>query len=619
MKRALYLLFAATYLLTACEYEPEGIYEVEVEPVTDAPGITVDLNFMSDTIYVPTNGYTTIVYSTPDPMVRFAYFELNNKQLTKIESTSGTFTFAFIPGQYQKGVPYDLKVELFRSTGSGSLADKIYAEGFLYSASFVLIFEDESEMAPQIIKAGPENGTMKVEWERFKGLGFLKYHVFNSVFYKMDIITDPDQTFLYDRSYVGYNAEYYVVTETKDNTFSSKHVSVEEGLPEAKAELTENTTIKITWGQSKYYNNIAGYRLFESYNRFNEFNEIAYIENNTDTSYLHEGGKFAVASRFYIMPVPVERVIPLDSYDDLRYRASITEDVMIGEKMPVYPETFFHNPPGNFCYYSDILQIYKFDCTKNAFVDSIPTRYIYMTTSPDGKTLLSSNIDHLEIIDSETMEITDIIPETDLPDGQMLYQFTIANNGKGVFSNVLGDYYFYDYTNRVAEAGFRVDGESNIGDKMCISPDGKYFCIRHVKGIYPNYLTELYKLEGGEAIQVWTDNDVDFFDFDPGNGQFLYFKNRTIIRVNPENMETISEMPVEENILYDIDWNNLEYICLNDERDLFTIYDLNSGTAKTQVPTFHFGSNNSDYNHVSLSNKILFTQGLRLKLSYADE
>ena len=616
MKKIIFFLFYLVVAFSACEYQPDGTYEVDVEPVTDAPEITVNLNFETDTIYVLTTGYTTLTYSTPDQNVKFAYFELNNKQLMMIESTSGTFTFSFNSDQYQKGIPYDLTVQLFRSSGSGSLADKMNAEGFLYTKSFVLIFEDESKMAPQIINVGPDSGSLKVEWEKFKGVGFLRYHVFNSVFNKIDVITDPNQTFLYDNSYIGYNSDYYVVTETDNNNFTSNHVSLEDGLPDATAQLTENTTMKITWGQSKYYNNIAGYHIYESYNRYNHFKELAYIENNTDTNYFHKDGRFAVSSRFYVLPVPVEREIPLNSFDDLRYRASSTEDVFIGEQMPVFPMTFFHNPPGNFCYYSDIENIYKFDCSKNDFIGTIPTRHLYLSVSPDGKTILSSNIDHLEIIDADKMEVRDVIPVTDLPDGQLLYQFLIANNGKGVFSNELGDYYYYDYTNRVTEAKFRVDGESNMGDKMCVSPDGRYFCIRHVKGIYPNYLTELYKIEGGKTMQIWTDDEVDFFDFDPEKGQFLYFKDEKIIRVQPEDMSVISELSVNDDYLYDIDWNKKEYICLNAERDLFTICSLNSGEIRNQVKTFNFGGYNSDYDHVVLSNKIIFTQGLRLKLSY---
>lgn len=616
MRQIKSILFILAIILFSCEYEPEGVYEAEVEPVTEAPEITVNLNFVTDTVYVPVNGYTTLVYSTPDSKVRYAYFSLNNRQLVKIESTSGTFTFSFNSGQYQKGIPYDLTVELFRSSGSGSLADKVYAEGFIYSKSFVLIFEDESKMAPQVTRVFPENGSLRIEWERFKGFGFRKFHVFNSTFYKIDIIDDPDKNFLYDNSYVGYNGDYYIVTETDNNTFSSNHIYFEEGLPGATARHTENMNIEINWGQSKFVNNIKGYRIFESYNRYNYFNELGWIEGGADTSYIFENGRFGVATRFYIQPVPVIREIPLNSNDDLRYMASSTEDVLLGDKMPVFPFDFFHNPPGNFCYYSNIDKIFKFDCSKNAFSDSIETQYIYMSVSPDGKTILSSHLDRLEIIDAETMKITDVIPKNELPEADMPYQFLIGNNGKGVFSNYSANYYYYDYNNKVEEAKFRIDGESNVGDKMSISPDGKYFCIRHIKGIYPNYLTELYKLENGEAIQIWKDNEVDFFDFEPSSGQFVYLKDGKIVFVSPESLNIITELPVSGKYLYDIDWNNREYISLNDERDLFTIYDLNSGIAKTEIKTYNFGGYNSNYENIFLSNKIIFTQGLRLKLDY---
>jgi len=616
MRRITHILIFLTILLYSCEYEPEGLYEAEVEPVTEAPEITVNLNFVADTVYVPVNGYTTLVYSTPDSKIRYAHFSLNNKQLTRIESTSGTFTFSFNSGQYQKGITYELKVELFRSTGSGSLADKLYAEGFIYSRSFYLIFEDESKMAPQVTRVYPHNGSLRVEWEKFKGFGFKKFHVFNSTFYKIDIISDPDKNFLYDESYVGYNGDYYVVTETDNNTFTSNHVYFEEGLPEATAEHTVGNKVEINWGQSKFVNNISGYRIFESYNRYNHFNELAWIEGGVDTSFIFEDGRFAVATRFYIQPIPVEREIPMNSYDDLRYMASTTEDVLIGDKMPVFPFDFFHNPPGNFCYFSNIDKIFKFDCSKNTIADSIETQYIYMSVSPDGKTILSSHLDRLEIIDANSMEITNMIREDELPEGTMPYQFLTANNGKGVFSANSGNYYYYDYNLKKSEALFRIDGESNIGDKMRISPDGKYFCIRHIKGIYPNYLTELYKLENGEAVQIWNDNEVEFFDFDPTSGQFVYYKDGKILFASPENLSTVSELAVNDDFFYDIDWSNREYICLNNDRDLITIYDLNTGTAKTRVKTYNFGGYNSNYEDIFLSNKIIFTQGLKLKLDY---
>ncbi len=611
-KYILYLIL----ILSACEFEPEGVYEVDVEPVTEAPDITVDLNFLTDTIYVPVTGYTTLIYSTPDPNVRYALFKLNNIQLSKIESTSGTFTFSFSSGQYQKGIPYELNVELFRGSGSGSLADKLNAEGFLYSKSFVLFFEEDANMASQIISVTPKNGSLRVEWERFKGVGFRRYHVFNSVFYKIDIIDDQNRTFLYDESYIGYNGDYYIVTETDNGSFTSRHVYYEEGLPVAVAQRGDDLTVEVSWGKSKFENNISGYRIFESYNRFNYFNEVVFIEDGAATEYNFNESRFAVETRFYVLPIPKKREIPLNSYDDLRYRASMTEDIIIGDHMPIYPFSFFHTPPGDFCYFTDIFQVYKFDCVNNTITDSIPAQNVYMSVSPDGKRILSSKPLQIELTDAENMEVTDVIPASSFPDEDMPVQFVIANNGKGVFSNQKADYYFYDYLNKTAQAVFRVDGETNLGDKMKISPDGQYVCVRHIKGIYPNYLTELIKLENGEAVKIWSDSEIDFFDFNPAAGELLYVKNGVLTRMSPDNLTVISEMAVNGYHFFDIDWNNNEYVSLNEERDLISIYNLNSGELKKEVKTFNFGHATSNFTSLYLSNKILFTEGLRLKLIY---
>jgi hypothetical protein len=615
MKPYLYLL-SLIFMLSACEYEPGGLYEVDVEPVTEAPDITVNLNFLSDTIYIPVSGYTTLEYSTPDSKVRFALFKLNNRQLSKIESTSGTFTFGFNSGQYQKGLPYELTVELFRGSGSGSLADKLDAEGFLYSKTFILYFLDDADMAAQIISVVPLNGSLRIEWERFSGVGFRNYHVFNSVFYKIDIISDQNRTFLYDESYIGYNGDYYIVTETDNGSFASRHVQYHEGLLEAVAQKGVDLTVEVSWGKSKFENNIVGYRIFESYNRFNYFDEVAYIEGGSASGYTFEDSRFGVETRFYILPVPKKREIPLNSYDDLRYMASSTNDVLIGSRMPVYPFSFFHKPQGDFCYFTDIYNVYKFDCVNNLITDSITSQNVYMTVSSDGKRILSSKPLQLEVTNAEKMEVADVIPGSSFPDQEMPVQFVIANNGKGVFYNQKADYYFYDYLNKSAEATFRIDGESNLGDNMKMSPDGQYFCIRHIKGIWPNYLTELFKLENGEAALVWSRENTGFFDFEPVNGQLIYFKNGILTRMSPDNMTVISELPVSDEYFFDIDWNNNEYVSLNEERDLISIHDLNTGELKKEVKTYNFADNTSNFGSLFLSNKILFTEGLRLKLIY---
>ena len=229
-----------------------------------------------------------------------------------------------------------------------------------------------------------------------------------------------------------------------------------------------------------------------------------------------------------------------------------------------------------------------------------------MSVSPDGNRMLNSKPAQLEITNTESMEVDGIIPGSSFPDGEMPVQFVIANNGKGVYYNQKADYYFYDYLNKSVEATFRVDGETNLGDVMKIAPDGQYFCIRHIKGIWPNYIAELFKLENGEAVRVWSSENVGFFDFDPATGQFLYFKNGILTRMSVGDLTVKSEITVNEKYFYDIDWNNNEYVSLNEDRNLISIYDLITGELKKEIKTFNFGDNTSNFSSLFIRIKVLF-------------
>ena len=600
----------------ACEYKPQEIYEVEIQPITTAPEITVNLNFDTDTIYIPVNRAINLNYSVNDDLVRFAKFTLNNNHLVTIESKSGTFSINFNAAAYSTNHAYELKVEVFRGSGSGSLADEMLMEGFLYSKSFVLYFLDMLQMSPQITKVIPENGSLKIQWEKFKGLGFRNYHVFNTVFRKIAIIPEQNQTWLYDDSYVGINGEYYIVTETEAESYQSTSISYNYGLPEATVTHAGDMNLQINWGKSTFWNNISGYKIYEWYRDFNVVHEVGYAENEADTSFLYPEGRFAVKTKYFIQPIPKEVETTEPDLWGLWNSTSPTNDIIIGDEMPVIPFTFFNNPSGNFCYYSNAYYILKFDCLTETFTDSIATIGLCSSCSQDGTLLLSKNGQQMEIVNTDNMEVTRIVSVAELPDENEPFQWLIGNNKTGVFVNHLADFYFYDFENKINLAQFRIDGEINFGDVMKVSPDATYFCIRHIKGIYPNYVTELFKLENGNITTLLKDADITFFDFDPDSKQFIYYKNEKLVTVSLQNMSTIKESTLGNELFCDIDWNNNEYLVLNAERDMFSICDLESGSTKKQIKTYDFGTNQSDYSSIYLSNKTLFTQSLRLKLNY---
>ena len=168
----------------------------QVKKITEAPELKINLNFDSDTLYIPINYNTTVEYSSTDPLVRYASFFLNGNQLA-ISGATGFFYIQYDNSKYQINVPYILKVSFFRSTGSGSLADKLESEGFLYSREIVVYFVNEDTMLPKITSVINEKGRLKITWERYSGFGFKNYYVRLPEVVNIAIISDQNITSCY--------------------------------------------------------------------------------------------------------------------------------------------------------------------------------------------------------------------------------------------------------------------------------------------------------------------------------------------------------------------------------------------------------------------------------------
>jgi len=621
MKYLQFTVITIFLIFVACEYEPKGLYEVEVKQVTDIPDLTINLNFATDTIYLPLNGYVKFEYSTTDSMVRYAYFELNNKQLSMNESNSGSFSIQFNSDFYKADVSYLFKVEFFRSSGSGSLADKIHQEGFLYSKEFTLIFSDDAKLGSKIVSLVPDNGSLLVKWEKFKGVGFKRYHVFNGPYFKPAIISNINENFCYDPSFIG-NGGFYVVTETENGTFSGPIRYFNDINLAVTTSVLPDGKVKISWIKSKYPDNLAGYKIYRYIYETGETNEVAFFTNPLDTTYITSLGIFAVNMKFYIKSVPKIKHIPSqDDANDLQTTAGATGYFKMGRILPPINWDLFVKSQGNNCYYPSYNQnyniIYKFNSASQVITDSIPNTYSYLSLSPDGNNLLILKNGQMELVNPLLMETKDVIPSSSLPEGKLPSQFLLSNTDVGVFFNDLGNYYYFDFQNKSVLAQFRNTGMTSFGDKMKISLDGKYFCILHYINIYPNYNAELYKLEVGEAKKIWTHNTSKFIEFNPNINYLLYFYNKTLYTLSTDDLRIVSELVINDEFLYDIDWSRMEFISLNAEKNMFSICDLATGRVKMQLPTRNFGSSYNTQN-IFLKNKTVFIQELFMQLDYPD-
>ncbi len=605
------IIMALNIILFSCEYEPNGLYEVEVSPITEAPSLSVEFNYDTDTLFVPISNMVRLEYSINDPLVRYAYFEINQHQIVAISSNNGSFMIQFNTYDYQIDVPYILSAEFFRSSGSGSLADRYLQEGFLYSKEFVVVIKSAESMIPTI-ELTPDNGSLKLEWTKYAGLGFIKYHIFNGD-YKIGTFTEQNKTSCYDPSFIGYGG-FYIVTETEYGTYKSPINYFHDIQLSAEGIKLSDNKVLISWIKNKYYNNLMGYRIYRYIKETGEFNEVLMINNPMDSSYTVTMDLFALNIRYYVKPVAKINDELIEDSNDLQNYSGGTEYFTVGDIIPLNCWYVFEKSPNNNCFYISSRQhtnIFKYNTYSQIITDSIVDTYTHLSLSPNGSKLLIIKNGQMEMVNPETMATNDVIPSTSLPDGVLPWQFYISNTDTGVFFNEYGDYYFYDFMNKSVVAKFRNIGSSSFGHRMRLSPFGNFFCAKHYN---PDVATELYKLEDGEVSLVWI-KAIDFFEFDPDNNNIIYFENNKLFTVSLVDMSVIKELNISDDYIYDIDWNRREFLCLNNNHNLLTIRDLDSGNIKSGIETRDF-SGFWEYEKLYLNNKTIFLRDLKLQLEY---
>jgi hypothetical protein len=114
---------------------------------------------------------------------------------------------------------YKVQMEAYTHSGTGSLADKLGSEGFLFSKEWTLIIERPSNIKVKFLNTSVENGFLKIQWEKFDRSFFHYYKIraddssLNHSFTK--IIYDANITSIIDSSFVGGQAEFTLTIALK--------------------------------------------------------------------------------------------------------------------------------------------------------------------------------------------------------------------------------------------------------------------------------------------------------------------------------------------------------------------------------------------------------------------
>lgn len=260
MHKYLYLISLCLILTVSCEYEPGGAYYRDIDPV-EAEEALLQLNLNDTVIYM--EGQEDLIYdiSFLNQEVLQVEFFIDDWNVDTQHSATGTVTIDPLDGRHR------LKMLIYSSTESGSLADAVRAEAFVYEREWALIV-DRKGKEPITLSLEEQGGSMVLNWTKKDGIDFLSYVIFrqhNNHILPMDTIWDSEITTLTDHDILGGENSYYVKLCRNHLTDVMGEVADYPGIYyDMRVDVEDGVQATISWKPCIFNNNLDSYVLWQS-------------------------------------------------------------------------------------------------------------------------------------------------------------------------------------------------------------------------------------------------------------------------------------------------------------------------------------------------------------------
>jgi hypothetical protein len=556
----IHLLLVLVLLLNSCEFEPKGVYEPSVNRNVDPPKIqTVDLNLNSDSIYLYTSMTVKFRFRSDNQDIKAVRFLIDGGEKGLFYNNNGEF---FISSNELTEGRHTLVIEIYTYSGTGSIADKVGAEGFVASKSWDLVMDKNFNPTTT---SDIRNGFLYITWTKFRATNFKEY-----VIYKCDYLYSEKEIGrslipeFVDRTYVGEDAHYRIKVKTTDDLeLMVYYLNLPTDLPELHFTVDSLNHYAIKWGKSHYYNAVDTFLFLKG--AFNDnYKRIGYTVNPEDTAYNITGFCFGdiVSLKLRLVPKKENVLYCPESYSG--YETST--HTQLGFPFPYrrYFSDFSPVKEDEFAYISDLDTIIRYSVSQKCVIDKFgchssacdPCDIDNLRVSPSGKYLsarvgcwgspfftLSDNLDSYFTRNLDYLE------------GSSNYSpIPVSDSGTLLLHDYNGNLYLYDFNTSTVKGQYINNLVSPIGLK--ISVEGDYFFAKDDS-------LRLIRFNSSEFKTVWKTNkpdNVKLFEFASANPGLVIFWNGLVFSVKRcEDLSTVYEFPLNED-LQDVDSYNNEIL-----------------------------------------------------------
>lgn len=564
MENIRFQILALLYILLicySCEYSPSEIPLTEVEkPSEQAPFISIDLTPEMDTIMLSTSVNVSYKVDVGSLKIYDVKFLMDGTDMgTLFSDGKGLYATTLSSSQISDGL-HELKVRTYTSTNSGSIADKVQAEGYLYEFTWPVVVNKRAKDQMKFTNLQMVANGIKLSWFKYDYADFQRYTV-NKIStmpgQSKELVntTNPYQNSVVDNSYIEGDYVTYSLYTYMDG-FSMDSRSYVEEIRKPKVTINSDHTISVNWSPSKYSQNVKSYYLKTSIPTFGytEDKEITDLNQTTVTfnEKLGFGGNYGMQLRY----------IPkgYDGYNTFDVKGGLTE-FALGDSIPVFQRGFLIEGTSSLLTYNSgkfLKYNYSTGQSSSSFaitpIESVYQRFIVSSASGD----LFGYLENKQFVLRKSSDWS-LVKKMDIEayDGfnSILSTISISNNGTIATVDIFNKLRIFNM-----KTGLKVLEKESEGNLLIqnavLSADGNNVCLRCGGYSVNKSLLISYAIGGGNLTELgrYEKNGYEYeskFTYSPINGKVIYFNylggyNYKIDVLNPQTLAVENTVQIPE-------------------------------------------------------------------------
>jgi hypothetical protein len=356
-------------LLAACEFEPSEIPETLVTPPGDkAPLLLIEVKPDMDTLKLATDVWAEFIITSPEAEIHWIKISFDGDLV--YDALYNTHTMPRVPiviSRYSEGL-HIFSIKVFAASNSGSIADKVGGEGFLYEAHWPVLIRHNIDRSIQINQIQYFNSAAWVIWEKYDYHDFYSYTLNKSTLSNANKaqyhITNPHLTLIRDTTYIEGEYAFYSVSLNSEWAFNSTDFYVPIKAPDIS--LTPDNKMVVRWNRTTNPKRLGYYHIAYKLPDYSVNQEFIKDSPDDTVTLVNTSPGFGNFYEFQVRYVPKDYSGPYINYSSV---GGITH-FSVGNPMPEFENAYRIGDSENILLYNKGW-FYKYNFINQTLTDSL--------------------------------------------------------------------------------------------------------------------------------------------------------------------------------------------------------------------------------------------------------